>query len=40
MQYDHIAKNYMCFFEELDKDVEPKTIEEATKNTRWVDAMK
>lgn len=24
----------------LDKDVEPKTIEEATKNTRWVDAMK
>lgn len=27
MQYDHIAKNYMCFFGALDKDVEPKTIE-------------
>lgn len=30
----------MCFLGALDKEMEPKTFEESTKDTRWVDVMK
>lgn len=39
MQYNRISKENMYFFRALDKEVGTKTFEEATKDTRWLDAM-